>query len=61
MYEPTDENLFEVVVRDLDEWKYFYPDAQKIISRHMPEALSKYVVIKSYVYVNHTVNMANRR
>ena len=27
MNEPTDENLFEVVGRDLDEWKYFYPGA----------------------------------
>ena len=28
MYEPTDENLFDVIGRDLYEWKYFYPDAQ---------------------------------
>ena len=28
MYEPTDENVFEVVGRYLDEWKYFYPDSQ---------------------------------
>ena len=27
----------------------------------MPEALSKYVVIKYYVDSNHAVNMANRR
>ena len=27
-YEPKYENLFEVVGRDLDEWKYFYPNAQ---------------------------------
>ena len=26
MYEPTDENLFEVIGIYLDEWKDFYPD-----------------------------------
>ena len=61
MYEPTDENVFEVVGRYLDEWKDFYPDAQEIIPGHMPEALDKYVVIKDYVDANHTENMANRR
>ena len=29
--------------------------------RHMPEAIRKYVVIKSYMNDNHAVNMANRR
>ena len=61
MHEPTDENLFEVVGIDLDEWKYFYLDAQEIIPMHMPEALGKYVVIKSYVGDNHAGNIANRR
>ena len=28
IYEQTDENVFEVFGRDLDEWKYFYPNAQ---------------------------------
>ena len=28
MYEPTDENLFEVVGRYLDYWKDFYPNSQ---------------------------------
>ena len=28
MYEPTDENVFEVVGRDFDKCKDFYPDAQ---------------------------------
>ena len=28
MYQPTYENVFEVFGRDLDEWKYFYPDDQ---------------------------------
>ena len=28
MYEPTDENVFEFIGRDLYEWKYFYPNAQ---------------------------------
>ena len=28
MYEATDENVFEVVGRDLDEWKDIYPNAQ---------------------------------
>ena len=60
MYEPTDENIFEVVGRYLDEFKYSYPDAHQIIPRHMTEALRKYVVIKSYVDDNHAVNMANR-
>ena len=36
IYEPTDENLFEVVGRCLDEWKYFYPDDQEMMPRHMP-------------------------
>ena len=61
MYEPTDENVFEIIEKYLDEWKYFYPDAQDIITRHMPEALGKYVVIKYYVYANHVGNIANRR
>ena len=33
--EPRDENVFQVVVRYLDEWKYFYPDAQEMIPRHI--------------------------
>ena len=45
----------------MDKWKYFYPDAQEIMPRHMQEALSNYVVIKAYVYFNHAINMANRR
>ena len=61
IYEPTDENIFEVVGRYLYEWKYFYPDAQEMMSRHMPEVLGKYVVIKDYVDDNHEGNMANRR
>ena len=61
MYEPTDENLFEVVGRYLDEWKYFYPNAQEIIPRNMTEALGKYVVIKADVDANNAGNMANRR
>ena len=48
MYEPTDNNGFEVAGRYLYEWKYFYPDAQEMMPRHMPEALGKYVVIKVY-------------
>ena len=28
IYEPADDNVFMVVVRYLDKWKYFYPDAQ---------------------------------
>ena len=28
MYEPTDDNLFEIFGRDLDEWKDFYPNAK---------------------------------
>ena len=61
MYEPTDESLFEVVGRYLDEWKYLYPDYQEMLPSHMSEALGKYVVIKAYVDANHPGNMANRR
>ena len=61
MYEPTDENVSEVVGRYLYEWNYFYPYAQQTMSRHMPEALGKYAVIKAYVGANHSGNMANRR
>ena len=61
MYEPTYENSFEVVRIDLDEWKDFYPDAQEIISRHMPDSLGKYAVIKAYVDANYAGNMANMR
>ena len=60
MYEPTYDNLFEVVGRYLDEWKYFYPDAREIIPRHAPEALGSYVVIKDYVDANRAGNMVNR-
>ena len=61
MYEPEDEKLFEIFGRDLDEWKEFYPDAQEIIPRHMPEALGKNVAIQDYVDANYSGNMANRR
>ena len=61
MYKPTYEKVFEGVGRDLDEWKYFYPNAQEMMPRHMPETLGKYVVIKAYVDSNHAENMANRR
>ena len=61
MYKPTYDNVFEVFGRDLYEWKYFYPNAREIIPRHMPEALVKYVVIKSYADANHTGNVSNRR
>ena len=60
MYEPTGENVFEVVGRYLDEWKYSYPDAHQMIPRHMTELLGKYAVIKAYVDANNVVNMANR-
>ena len=59
MYEPTDENVFEVFGRGLDDWKYFYPDAQEIMTWNMPEAIGKYVVIKAYVDANHAGNKAN--
>ena len=61
MYEVADENLFEVVGIYLGEWKDFYPDAQKMKPRNMPEALGKYGAIKSYVDANHAGNMANGR
>ena len=61
MYEPTDDNVFEVVGRYLDEWKYLYHDAQEIMPRHMPEALGKCVVIKAYVDANHSGNMEMMR
>ena len=61
MYEPTDDNVFEVFGRDLDEWKNFYPDDQEIMPKHMPEAVGKYIAIKSYVDDNHTGKMAKRR
>ena len=57
MYEPTDENVFEVVGRDLYEWKDLYPNAQEMMPRHMPEALGKYAVTKVYVDTNHSGNM----
>ena len=60
MYEPTDDNVFEVVGRDLEEWKYFYPESQEMMPRHMPEALVKSIVIKPYVDANHAGNMENR-
>ena len=61
VYELTDGNVFEVVGRDLDMWKDFYPNAQEMMTRHMLEALDKYVVIKAYVDANHAGNMANGR
>ena len=61
VYEPTDENVFEFVGRYLDQWKYFYPDAQEMIPRNMPEALGRHVVIKVYVNANHAGNIANMR
>ena len=36
MYEPTDENVFEVVGIDLDEWKYFYPNDTEMMPRYIP-------------------------
>ena len=60
MYESTDDNVFDVNGKDLDDWKYFYPGAQEIIPRHMSEALFKYAVIRAYVDFNHAENTANR-
>ena len=61
MYEPTYYNFFEVVGRELEKWKDFYPDSQEMMPRHMPEALGKYILIKAYVDANHSVSMENRR
>ena len=61
IYEPTDYNSFEVVGIDLDEWKDFDPDAQEMMSCHMPEEFVKYVVIKYYMGANQEGNMADRR
>ena len=61
MYEQIYDNVFEVVGIDLDEWNNLYTNDQGNITRHMSEALGKYVVIKAYVHANHTGNMANRR
>ena len=61
MYEPKDDNVFEFVGRYLDEWKYLCPNYKEMIPRNMPEAIGKYVVIKTYVDANHEGNMANGR
>ena len=53
--------MFEVVGRYLDECKDFYPDAQEMMPRYIPDACGKYVVIKYYVDANHAGNMENRR
>ena len=60
-YELTYDNIFEVVGRDLDQWKDFYPDAQEMMPRDIPEALGNYFVIRSYVNTYHAGNMASRR
>ena len=52
MYESTNDIVFEVVEKDLEEQRDFYPDAQRMIPRHMSQALGKYVVIKYDVYAN---------
>ena len=57
MYDPTDENMFVFSGIDFDKWKYFYPDAQQMMSRHMPDSLGKYVAIKVYMDANHARNM----
>ena len=61
IYEPKDDNCFEVYGIDLDEWKYFYPDAQEMTPKNIIKSLDKYVLIKAYVDANHAVNMENRR
>ena len=61
MYEPTYYNFFEVVGRELEKWKDFYPDSQEMMPRHMPEALDKYIVIKYYMDSDQSVNIVNRR
>ena len=33
VHEPPDKNIFEVIGRDLDEWKYFDPDTQEIYAK----------------------------
>ena len=38
----------------------FYPDAHKMIPRHIPEALGNCVAIKACVDDNHIGNMTNR-
>ena len=61
MYEPIDENVFEVFGRYLDVQKDFYPDAQEIMPVHMMKSLGNYVVIKTCVGANHAGNMENSR
>ena len=36
MYETIDENVFDIIRRDLDEWKDLYPDAQEMIPINIP-------------------------
>ena len=57
MYEPKDENMFEVVGRDSCKWKDLYPDAQENFPSNFPETLGKYVVIRVSVNENHAENM----
>ena len=61
MYETTDNIVIKVTGIYLYKWKYLYPEAQEIMPRHIPEALEKYVVIKSYLGSNQEGNMKNRR
>ena len=57
----TDESIFDTVGSSMEQWQDFYPDAEELMPRNMPEPLGKSVRIRTYVDANHAGNLANRR
>ena len=57
----TDEKVFEVITRYLEDWKDFYPDAAEAHLRKNLEPLGEPVTVWVYVGANHAGNLENRR
>lgn len=61
LYIPTDEIVFSATVKDIDDWKDFYPDEVESMPRNMIEPLGSQVFVKAFVDANREGNLLNRR
>ena len=57
----TYKKLFKGSTRDLDYWKYFYPDSVEDHPRKNFEPLGEPVTVQVYLDANHAWNLSNRK
>ena len=57
----TDEEVFEGIKRELEDWKDFYPDASEAHPKNNLEPMGEPVTFRVYVDANHSGNLANMR